>query len=69
MLCPLPSWVSGMGASSGIHPMEGVVPIVAQPLPGPGHQIPECFKIRAIVGPRLQFILSHLRPSVWTESH
>lgn len=47
MLCPLPSWVSGTGASSGIHSMEGVVPMVAQPLPGPGPQIPECFEVRA----------------------
>lgn len=57
MFCALPSWVSGTGARSGIHSMEGVVLIVAQPLPGPGPQIPECFETRVIVGPRLQFSL------------
>lgn len=38
-ICPV-SRVSGMGARSGIHSMEGAVPIVVQPLPGLGLQIP-----------------------------
>lgn len=62
------SRVSGMGAKSRIHPMEGAVPVVVQPLPGLGLQIPVGALEPELLYPRLQFTLGHMRPLIWIES-
>lgn len=49
--------------------MEGAVPIVVQPLPGLGLQIPVGALESELLYPRLQFILGYMRPLIWIESH